>query len=82
VAGYIDDDPRKQGRILAGFPIIGKRSDIPRLQQSMRWKRSSSPCLPPGKSHPGNRTAGQTDTGPSAHPAGGLRQHHEPGHLP
>ncbi len=31
VVGFIDDDPRKQGRILAGIPVIGYRTDIPEL---------------------------------------------------
>jgi|LSQX01.1.fsa_nt_gb FlaA1/EpsC-like NDP-sugar epimerase len=32
--GFIDDDPRKQGRILAGIPVLGYRTDIPQLSIS------------------------------------------------
>lgn len=31
VAGFIDDDPAKQNRILYGIPVLGARGDIPRL---------------------------------------------------
>lgn len=31
VAGFIDDDPAKQNRILYGIPVLGTRADIPRL---------------------------------------------------
>ena len=31
VAGFIDDDPAKQNRILYGIPVVGSREDIPWL---------------------------------------------------
>ena len=31
VAGYLDDDPAKQGRLLAGVPVLGPVSDIERV---------------------------------------------------
>jgi len=31
LAGFIDDDPAKQNRILNGIPVLGTRGDIPRL---------------------------------------------------
>lgn len=36
VTGFIDDDPSKQGRILAGIPVLGYRTDI--LQLVNRYK--------------------------------------------
>src|SRR5690606_17646787 len=36
VVGFIDDDPRKQGRILAGIPVLGYRTDIPKLTASRK----------------------------------------------
>ncbi|HRZ67221.1 MAG TPA: polysaccharide biosynthesis protein, partial [Candidatus Omnitrophota bacterium] len=32
--GFIDDDPSKQGRRMQGVPVIGVRSDIPRLVEA------------------------------------------------
>jgi len=32
--GFIDDDPSKQGRRMQGVPVIGFRSDIPRLVEA------------------------------------------------
>jgi len=37
VAGFIDDDPAKQNRILYGIPVVGTREDIPRL---VKWRNA------------------------------------------
>ncbi len=34
-AGFIDDDPAKQGRRLYGLPVLGTREDIPRLVEAL-----------------------------------------------
>lgn len=31
LVGYVDDDPRKQGMLVHGFPILGNRDSIPEL---------------------------------------------------
>lgn len=33
--GFIDDDPFKQGRRMQGIPVVGVRSDIPKLVEDM-----------------------------------------------
>lgn len=34
VVGFLDDDPEKQGAIIAGVPVIGRIADLPRVVQS------------------------------------------------
>jgi len=33
--GFIDDDPRKQNYIIHGLPVLGTRTDIPRIAQQL-----------------------------------------------
>lgn len=33
--GFIDDDPRKQGRSVRGMPVLGTTADLPRLVRSL-----------------------------------------------
>jgi FlaA1/EpsC-like NDP-sugar epimerase len=35
VRGFIDDDPRKQGTVVLGIPVIGTRADLPRLVKAL-----------------------------------------------
>ncbi len=35
VRGFIDDDPKKQGTVVLGIPVIGTRADLPRLVKEL-----------------------------------------------
>ena len=35
VRGFLDDDPRKQGMVIHGIPVIGNRADLPRLVKEL-----------------------------------------------
>jgi FlaA1/EpsC-like NDP-sugar epimerase len=35
VRGFIDDDPKKQGTVVYGIPVIGTRADLPRLVKEL-----------------------------------------------
>ena len=35
VAGFLDDDPAKQGQRIAGVPVLGRLADAPRLAQEL-----------------------------------------------
>ncbi len=35
VRGFLDDDPKKQGMVIHGIPVIGTRADLPRLVKEL-----------------------------------------------
>jgi len=35
IRGFLDDDPKKQGAVIQGIPVIGTRADLPRLVKEL-----------------------------------------------
>jgi FlaA1/EpsC-like NDP-sugar epimerase len=35
VRGFVDDDPKKQGMVVQGIPVVGTRADLPRLVKEL-----------------------------------------------